>query len=405
MIDMVVLVGILALMIGLGVGYAIASRSRDSISIKNQEEIEKFKGDAMQSIHREFDRTVATLNSQMQAATEEMLKRRQEEFVSNSNDKLGGLLRPLQESIKEMKETVSANTAKQSELGGRLDANLNSLFVQTMATQASAEKLANALRGSNQIQGQWGEIVLKELLESQGLEEGKHFDTQVVLVDAGGKSIKNNEGNTMRPDVVLHLDKERDVIIDSKVSLSAYLEYMNANDEDTRGQALDKHVRSIESHVGELIKKNYSGYRVAGKESMGFVIMFVPNSPALSLAMGKNPNLWRKAMENRVYIADDKSLYAALKIIHLTWQQINQASNHEKVYALAQEMLDRVGKFMEAYMEIGNKLKSTEESFEAGLKKLQEGGQSIPVTCRKLKELGAKASRTSKGVPPELLGD
>lgn len=361
--------------------------------------------EALDALKKQFEETVNTMSEKMGNVTEEMLRQRQNEFAVASKERLDQLLAPLQAGIKEMKETVDANTSKHSELGGKLDAGLATLLSQTAAARASADKLADALKGSNRIQGEWGETVLRELLESQGLQEGIHFHTQSVIKDAEGNSIVNDAGNTMRPDIVLHLDRSRDVVIDSKVSLSAYLEYVNAKDEESRKAALDAHIRSIESHINELVKKDYSSYIAEGKSSLGYVIMFVPITSALLLATTHKSDLWRKAMERKVYIADEQTLYAALKIISMTWQQIVQAANHEKVYALAQEMLDRVGAFMQRYMEIGARLEGATKSFNDGLAKLREGGQSIPGTCRKLVKLGAKPKRKDyKGVSPEMIG-
>ena len=348
---------------------------------------------------------VAEAEARLRASTEEMLRQRQNDFARSSEDKLNQLLQPLQSTIKDMKQTVADNTSRHTELGGRLDAGLASLLSHTVKAQASAQRLADALKGSSHVQGEWGETVLRDLLESQGLQEGIHFDVQAVIRDAGGNAVRNSEGFAMRPDVVLHLDKTRDIIIDSKVSLSAYLEYVNARDEATRAAALDAHIRSLENHVAELARKDYSSYVAEGKARLGFVIMFVPNMSAMHLAIGHKPSLWRKAMDKKVYIADEQSLYAALKITSITWQQIVQTANHEKVYALAQEMLDRVGAFMQKYMEIGRNLQNAAGSFEEGLAKLSDRGQSIPGTCRKLVALGAKSKKKEfKGVPPELLG-
>lgn len=402
MIAVYIVFGLLA---GAMIGYFIGTSQSRKESEGRAADSERLHQEALNTLQRQFDATTAQLKAQMQAATEEMLRRRENEFAQSSSEKINQLLQPLNQNLREMKEAVATNTMKHTELGGRLDANLNALFTQTAAARASAEKLANALKGSNQAQGAWGETVLMELLQSQGLQRGIHFEIQTVMTDAAGKLIKNAEGNFMKPDVVLHLDEERDVIIDSKVSLSAYLDYMEAADEQKKADALEKHVRSIENHVAELVRKDYSGYKADGKLSMGFVIMFVPNDTALMLAMNSRPTLWRHAMEKRVYIADEKTLYAALKIINLTWQQVAQANNHERVYALAEEMLDRVGAFMKSYVEIGAKLEGARDAYESGMKKLQESGKSIPVTCRKLRELGARTSKVPKGVPPELLGE
>lgn len=205
----------------------------------------------------------------------------------------------------------------------------------------------------------------------------------------------------MRPDVILHLDKERDVVIDAKVSLSAYLDYMNAESDETRNRSLRAHVESIRKHVAELAAKDYSSHIRPPKRSVGYVIMFVPNSAALLTATNAASDLWRKAMERNVYIADEQTLYAALKIIAMTWQQIAQAENHEKVYALANEMLDRVGKFMQPFVEIGSRLESAHKAYDNAMKKLAEGGQSIPQTCNKLIKLGAR-QQVRKGVPDNL---
>ena len=361
--------------------------------------------EAIDSLRRQFEETVKTMSEKLGNVTEEMLKQRQTEFAATSKEKIDQILAPLQTTIKEMKEAVAENTNKHSELGGRLNESLATLLNHTVAAQASADKLAGALKGSNQIQGEWGETVLRQLLESQGLQEGVHFHTQSVLQDAAGQRMINDAGNFMKPDVVMHLDKTRDVVIDSKVSLSAYFDYVNATDDDTRKAALDAHIRSIESHVNELVKKDYSSYMAEGKASLGYVIMFVPNTTALLLATTHKPEMWRKAMERKVYIADEQTLYAALKIISMTWQQIVQQSNHEQVYALAQEMLDRVASFMQKFMEIGSRLEAARKSYEAGMAKLQESGQSIPVTCRKLVKLGARPKKTNlKGVTPDLIG-
>lgn len=203
----------------------------------------------------------------------------------------------------------------------------------------------------------------------------------------------------MRPDVILHLDHERDVIIDAKVSLSSYLDYLQAESDENRELALQSHIRSVESHVAELVRKDYSRYVGERKKTVDYVIMFIPNTSALYAATSRKPELWRKAMEKGVYIADEQTLYAALKIIALTWRQIQQADNHEKVYKLADEMLNRVDKFMQSFLSIGKKLNEARDSYDNAYGKLKESGQSIPTTCNKLINLGAKV-KPSKGVTP-----
>ena len=355
------------------------------------------------ALEKRFDETVKRMQEELQNVTNRMLKERQTEFETSSREGVARILEPLQENIKQMREAVSVNTKQQAEAGGRFDESIKNLLTQSEAARISADRLADALRHGGKVQGDWGETVLTELLESQGLKEGIHFDTQTAMTDAVGNALLSSANARLIPDVVLHLDKTRDVIIDAKVSLTAYLDYMNAETEEVRNLALRQHVDSIWKHVRELAAKDYSSYVRPPKTRMGYVIMFVPNTAALFLATNQNPDLWRKAMEMNVYIADEQTLYAALKIINLTWTQIMQAENHEKVFSLADEMLTRVRQFAERFVAMGKAIDDAKRRYDEAYAKLDDRGQSIPVTCNKLIKLGAKQEK-KKGVPEELLG-
>lgn len=362
---------------------------------------EKHK-DAIKALKEQFAETSNALSQQLKNATEQMLKQRQQEFSQSSGEKISQILEPLKVSLKAMQEKVTENTTKQAELDGKLSAGIKNLLEHTESAQASADRLAAMLKGNSKHQGEWGERILKEILETLNLQEGIHFDVQTTFTDEKGQLLKNEEGKMGRPDVILHLDQNKDVIIDSKVSLSAYLQYMEAESDEERQEALKKHIISIEKHVNELVKKDYSGYVSKPRVRLGYVIMFVPNTSALLLATNNKPTLWRDAMEKNVYIADEQTLYAALKIVSLTWQQIAQNANHAKVFELAEEMIQRVASFAKSYNEIGEQLSKASKSFEEGRKKLEDGGQSIPKTCSKLIQLGAKIPKLPKGVDPSL---
>ena len=213
-------------------------------------------------------------------------------------------------------------------------------------------------------------------------------------------TIKGDDNESLRPDVILHLDQQREVVIDSKVSLSAFIDYVGEEDPIRREQLLKAHVESINRHVKELARKNYSRYIQPPKVKMDYVIMFVPHSGALWTALNAQPDLWRRAMEQNVFIADEQSLYAALRIVDLTWTQIKQAQNHEKVYALANEMLNRVGQFWKNYEDMGKALENASKAWEKGRSKITEGGQSINTTATKLITLGAK--QNDKNPLPQL---
>lgn len=357
--------------------------------------------DIMKGQEQRFNETMARMSEQMKNATADMLKDRQKEFADSSNQQLGQIVNPLRETIDKMKQTMADTTLKQTEMSSVLKDNIERSMQQAMAAKKSAEELANALKHGSKVQGDWGEAVLDELLTSQGLVRGIHYDTQAVIRDAQGNTVHTDDGATLRPDVILHLDQRREVIIDSKVSLTAFLDYANADNEADRQRFLKIHIDSLQKHVKELSTKDYSAYVQPPKVRMDYVIMFVPHTGALWTALNAQPDLWRKAMEQNVFIADEQTLFAALRIISLTWTQIRQAENHEQVYRLANEMLDRVGQFMKKYTAIGKALKTATTAYDDAERKLQPSGQSILQTCAKLQKLGAKQS--DKNPLPQLI--
>ena len=337
-----------------------------------------------------FDETMAKVSAQVKIATDDMLKQRQKEFAESSNTNLGQIVTPLRETIEKMKQTMSESTLKQTELSAAMKENLENMMKHSAEAKQSADELARVFKHKSKVQGNWGERVLEELLDSQGLQCGIHYERECVIRDAAGNVVKTDTGGNLRPDVILHLDNSREVIIDSKVSLTAFIDYVNAETDDQRQEFLKLHIDSIQKHVKELSKKDYSSYIQAPKLKMDYVIMFVPHTGALWTALNVQPDLWRKAMEMNVFIADEQTLFAALRMINLTWTQIKQAENHKEVYRLANEMVKRVGMFLKNYETVGKALKNARDAYEDGEKKLLDKGQSIVVTCNQLEALGAK---------------
>lgn len=350
--------------------------------------------EALKTLQARFDETLAKVSAQMKAETAEMLKTRQKEFSESSSQSLGQIVNPLKENIAELKKAMEEGSKEQAERNGELRERIKSLMQHSDAARRSAEELAAAFKHGSKIQGDWGETILEELLASQGLTKGIHFDTQEVIREADGSVVRSDGNNLMRPDVIVHLDERREVIIDAKVSLTAYVDYVNAENEADRQRFLKEHIESIRKHVKELAAKDYASYIRPPKVSAGYVIMFVPNVGALWTALNAEPDLWRKAAAANVYMADEQSLYGALKIVKLTWTQVAQAQNHEKVFALASEMIDRIGLFMERYKAIGKALGKATEEYEDGRKSLAPQGKTIINTAGKLMKLGARDSRT-----------
>lgn len=350
---------------------------------------------ALESQQARFEETIAKVVAQMKSAADDMLKQRQKEFSESSQSDISQIVNPLKETIDKMKLVMNESTLRQTAMTAEMKANIENMMRCSEAAQKSADELTRVFKHKSKVQGDWGETVLNELLESQGLTQGIHYDIQTVIKDADGYSVKSAGGNLLRPDVILHLDQKRDVIIDSKVSLTAFMDFVNAENEDEQQMYLKAHIDSILKHVKELSAKDYSTYVKTPKLKMDYVIMFVPHTGALWTALHAQPDLWRKAMDKNVFIADEQSLFAALRIINLTWTQIAQAQNHEKVYTLANEMLDRVGLFMKKYQLLGKALENATKAYEEGEKKLSPQGPSILQTCGKLQKLGAKQSENN----------
>lgn len=369
--------------------------AQEQLHNETMAEQERRHSEAMAAQQTRFDETMARVAAQMKDATGEMLRQRQHEFQESSGNSINQIVAPLRETIDKMQRAMTETQQKQSEDSGTLKTIIQQMMEQSKATQQSTDHLANVFRKSNSVQGEWGETVLDELLEAQGLTRGIHYDVQPTMRDAMGNAVTTDSGARLRPDIILHLDQTRDVIIDAKVSLAAYMDYVNATNEGDRQRFLQAHVTSLREQVNRLASKDYSAYVQPPKVRMDYVIMFVPHTGALWTALNAQPDLWRKSMERGVYIADEQTLFAALRIISLTWTQIRQAENHERVFALASEMMDRVGQFLKKYQAIGAALAKAQQAYDEADRKLQPSGQSILQTCAKLQKLGAKQSDKS----------
>jgi len=349
--------------------------------------------EAMKAMKQQFDEAMAQMKDQARLATDELLKARQQEFKASSSEALGTLLNPVKEKMDELRKEMLANSDVHKTAQSAIKSDVESLMKYTGRVARSSDQLAAAFKYGNKLQGTWGETILEELLSSQGLTKGVHFDVQPTITDADGHTVHNEDGSVLRPDVIIHLDRRREVIVDAKTSLADYVNYVNAENEEDRARYLRAHIESIRKHVKELARKDYASYIQPPKMSAGYVIMFVPNMGALWTALNQEPDLWRWAADQNVYIADEQSLYGAIRIVQLTWTQVQQAENHEKVYALAGEMMDRVDKFLSSYESVGKSLENAMKAYGEAGKKLAPNGQSITTTAIKLAKMGARKGK------------
>jgi DNA recombination protein RmuC len=354
---------------------------------------DKAHEESVRAMKEQFAEALGQMKDQAKAATDELLKARQREFKDASSEAIGSLLNPVKEKMDELRKEMLANSDVHKTAQSAIKSDVESLMNYTGRVARSTDQLAAAFKYGNKLQGTWGETILEELLSSQGLTKGVHFDVQPTLTDSDGKPVRNADDSVMRPDVIIHLDRRREVIVDAKTSLADYVSYVNAENEEDRARYLHAHIESVRKHVKELAKKDYASYVQPPKMSAGYVIMFVPNMGALWTALNAEPDLWRWAAEQNVYIADEQSLYGAIRIVQLTWTQVKQAENHEKVYSLAAEMMDRVDKFLASYESVGKSLETAMKTYNEAGKKLAPGGQSITTTAIKLAKLGARKGK------------
>lgn len=368
-------------------------RARAQVRQEDQEnfgtlmqEMEKRHKESADQMNARFQETIALMKEEVQNSTRQLLRDRQTEFAAMSQEKLNSIMEPLNRNIASMQEAVKENTLKNTGFNGELQQGIKSVLEQSLKAKESADKLVSALTLSNKGQGNWGERILTELLESTGMKEGIHFHTQ-EFIQENGRRVLGEAGSGLQPDVILHIEKGHDVVVDSKVSLKAFFNFNDAETPIERDKYLAEHISSLKKHVKELAGKDYAKHLTG---ALDYVIMFVPITQALYVATQKDPSLWREAMEQRVYIADEQTLFAALKIIDLNWRQQAQADNHAQIFKLADEMLDRIRQFVEHMQKMGKALDGAQKSYNDAYQKLSEGQQSIAKTCRKLTDLGAK---------------
>ena len=356
---------------------------------------EKRHDEAVKSMKQTFAETIDHLKANLKAATEDMLKMRQAEFTDINKQNMQSIVDPLNETIAKMKQAMDGYSKEQNEFSGSMKTSIQAIIQQTETARQSAIELTTALKHDTKMQGDYGEAILDEILSKQGFTEGIHYELQYVMKDEAGRELKGDDGKGLRPDVLFHIDTVRDVIIDSKVNLTDFINFANAETPDERKMHLERHVKSIESQVKLLSQKNYFKYHKKTNARMDYVIMFVPISAAWWEALRYKPSLWREAMDSNVYIADEQTLFAALRIIKLTWTQIAQVKSQKEIFDLVNQMIDRVGQFMKSYKAIGEAIGKAQDAYDKGYEKLTPGGQSILTTTTNLLKLGGRDSKTN----------
>ena len=347
--------------------------------------------DQLRAQREQFDEQLKTTKEQLHVMAQQLMDAQAQRLKEENREQMGTITQPLKDAITEMRKAISDNTKDHTEQTASLKEQLRLMMETGREMSEKAEGLANVLRRDNKVSGNMGEIILGDLLASQGLTEGIHYEVQARLRDEQGRPMKNDDtGREMQPDVILHYPQGQDVVIDSKVSLVAYQRYVNAETSEEKERALQEHIKSVRAHVTELARKDYSKYIKAPREAVDFVIMFVPFESSLQLALVNDPSLWREAFERKVFITGEQNLLGILHMIHIAWVQNQQAENQERVFGVAEQLLDRLGDFIQRYHKVGEQLEQVRKAYDFSVNKLNEGRQSVVQKANELKQLGAK---------------
>ena len=364
------------------------------IHSKELENAEKLSRQAQVNYERALKEMKETVVASMTAETEKLLKKREKELEEGNQSNMDGILKPLKESIsameKAMKENAESHVKTSTQLSEQFKQAVKEMQEKTSDVGKKADSLSEALTGKPKVQGCFGENFLDAILAGEGLQEGKHYSREAANEDLS------------RPDFVFHFKdgfEEKDLIVDSKVSLTAFVNYMNAEDDIAKAEALDRHVKSVRKHIDELAKKEYA--KKVAKPFADYVLMFMPRDMAFRVALEKEPALWQEAYQKNVLIATEQTIMPFLKIMQLTWNKFQHDTNTQKITQAAQNMIDRVAAFYDVYIDLGKKLKNVNTAYNTGVNKLKPDGQSITTSARQVMALGVKLSKGKELHEPE----
>ncbi len=337
------------------------------------------------------------IKEQMQTTSEKVLKMRQEELGAQNKEQVSKIIDPLQRSLKDMQEALDKTKEQQTEALTRLDETIKINMQKSAAIGETADRLTRALTGEVKVQGNFGELKLKQLLEDLELKEGEQFDTQETLRDKGGKGAKGDDGKGLIPDFILHFPNNRHVVVDSKMSLTDYERYMNAEDgTPEKSEYLKAHIDSVRAQVKRLARKEYTKYLPEGYNRLNFAIMYVPIEGALNLALLNDASLWREAYDEGVMILGPQTMYMNLRVLEMMWTQVRQLKNQQAMMDAANTVIERVQDF-------GTRFQDVESSMNDTIKKMNrlkittaDSGQSIITAAKNLLKAGARENKKKK---------
>ena len=339
------------------------------------------------------------IKEQMQTTSEKVLKMRQEELGAQNKEQVSKIIDPLQKSLKDMQEALDKTKEQQTEALTRLDETIKINMQKSAAIGETADRLTRALTGEVKVQGNFGELKLKQLLEDLELKEGEQFDTQETLRDKGGKGAKGDDGKGLIPDFILHFPNNRHVVVDSKMSLTDYERYMNAEDgTPEKSEYLKAHIESVRAQVKRLAKKEYTKYLPDGYNRLNFAIMYVPIEGALNLALLNDASLWREAYDEGVMILGPQTMYMNLRVLEMMWTQVRQLKNQQTMMDAANTVIERVQDFGIRFQDVESSMNDTIKKMNRLKITTADSGPSIITAARNLLKAGARENKKKKSL-------
>ena len=343
----------------------------------------------IQELYKQF-------NLEFENIASKILEEKSDKFTKLNQDNISGILKPLGENIDLFRKKVEEVYINEAKERFSLGEEVKKLLVLNNRLSEEATNLTNALSGNSKIQGDWGQMILENILEKSGLVLNREYFVQEFLKDPDGGYLKNEEGTRMQPDVIIAYPDDRKVIVDSKVSLSAYTRYVSCNNKEDQKSNLKEHLRSMRRHIDDLSKKSYQDYA----STLDFVMMFVPNEPAYLLALQHDSDMWHYAYNKKILLISPTNLIAALKLIVDLWKREYQNQNALEIAERGAALYDKLVNFVESFTTIGDQINRAQTTYETALGQLSRGRGNLIGQAEKLKDLGVKSK---KNLPLSLL--
>lgn len=346
---------------------------------------------------KEAERNAKALE-EMRTAFKALSAENSEHFREASAKSVSELLKPIQEKFSEFSKSVKESDEQSAKRSGSMEQMIKLLSDQSKSVGDQARALADAITGQSKVQGDFGEMLLVDLLRESGLEQGVNFDVQGVIVDEYGHEIKSEDGKTMIPDVIVHYPDGGEVIVDSKVSLKAFVAWNQATTEDERRRLAKEHLASVHKHIEELRGKDYASYIPEGHKKIDYNLMFIPIENAFRLMQEEEPLLWQQAKKEGVLIVSQMSLAIVLNMVLVAWRQFDQQRNIQEVFDTAAELMSAVEAWMHQYVAVGEKITALGKSYDESTRLLSGSSQSVVKKIGKLEKLGATRKRSKAAI-------